>query len=56
MLLIADSSALIALAICDSLQLLEALYGEVLVPEAVYNEVALSDKASAEAALRPVRS
>ena len=45
MLLIADSSALIALAICDSLQLLEALYGEVLVPEAVYNEVALSDKA-----------
>ncbi|WP_417913354.1 DUF3368 domain-containing protein [Candidatus Electronema sp. TJ] len=45
MILIADSSALIALAICDGLQLLEPLYGEVLVPEAVYNEVALSDKA-----------
>ncbi len=44
MILIADSSALIALAICDGLKLLEPLYGEVLVPEAVYNEVALSNK------------
>jgi hypothetical protein len=44
MILIADSSALIALAICDGLQLLEPLYGEVVVPEAVYNEVATSDK------------
>lgn len=41
MILIADSSALITLAICDGLQLLEPLYGEVLVPQAVYNEVAL---------------
>ncbi|WP_417909847.1 hypothetical protein [Candidatus Electronema sp. PJ] len=39
MILIADSSALIALAICDGLQLLESLYGEVLVPEAVYKKL-----------------
>ena len=39
MILVADSSALIALAICDSLELLEQLFGEVKVPQAVYNEV-----------------
>lgn len=47
MILIADSSALIALAICDGLHLLEPLYGEVLVPEAVYAEVTESEKAEA---------
>jgi len=35
MILIADASALIALATCDSLSLLEALFGQVLVPVAV---------------------
>lgn len=48
MILIADSSALIALAICDGLKLLEPLYGEVFVPEAVYREVAESDKPESE--------
>ena len=36
MMLVADASALIALAVCDSLALLDALFGEVLVPDAVY--------------------
>ena len=48
MILIADSSALIALAICGGLELLEPLYGEVLAPEAVYHEVAESDKLGSE--------
>ncbi len=44
MILIADSSALIALAICDGLQHLEPLYGEVWVPDAVYAEVTETEK------------
>ena len=44
MILAADASALIALSVCDSLGLLEALFGTVLVPEAVFFEVAAVDK------------
>jgi predicted nucleic acid-binding protein len=44
MILVADASALIALATCDSLALLGALYGDVLVPEAVYLEVTENGK------------
>jgi uncharacterized protein len=48
MILVADSSALIALSICDSLHLLEALFGDVLVPETVFREVTQSDKPEAQ--------
>jgi predicted nucleic acid-binding protein len=44
MILVADASALIALATCDSQDLLEALFGIVLVPEAVFEEVTALDK------------
>lgn len=44
MILIADSSALVALAIVDKLDLLERLFGEVYVPRAVYNEVSQENK------------
>ncbi len=44
MILVADASALIALSACDSLALLEALFGTVLVPQAVFLEVAAVDK------------
>jgi predicted nucleic acid-binding protein len=44
MILVADASALISLATCDSLSLLEALFGQVLVLVAVYEEVVLPDK------------
>jgi predicted nucleic acid-binding protein len=44
MILVADASALIALAPCDSLDLLDAIFGNVLVPDAVYAEVTESDK------------
>lgn len=48
MILVADASALIALAACNSLPLLDALFGTVLVPEAVYLEVATADKPQAD--------
>jgi predicted nucleic acid-binding protein len=44
MILVADASALIALSACNSLALLDALFGEVVVPEAVYREVAVAGK------------
>ena len=43
MILVADSSALIALSICDSLLLLEKLFNDVIVPEAVFKEITNSD-------------
>jgi predicted nucleic acid-binding protein len=48
MILIADASALIALSVCDSLALLEALFGTVLVPQAVYLEVITAGKPESE--------
>ena len=48
MILIADSSALISLAICDSLNLLELLFKEVKVPRAVYIEVSKKSKKEAD--------
>jgi len=44
MILVADASALIALATCDSLLLLEEIFGNVFVPDAVYAEVTELDK------------
>lgn len=44
MILVADASALIALAACNGLPLLDAIFGEVMVPEAVFIEVTQSDK------------
>ncbi len=39
MLVVADSSALIALATCDGLDILPRIYDDVKVPQAVYEEV-----------------
>lgn len=44
MILVADSSALIALASCDGLSLLDTLFATVIVPEAVYREAIVGDK------------
>lgn len=48
MIVIADSSALIALSICESLPILDALFGKVLVPQAVYDEVCIAGKAESQ--------
>lgn len=47
MLIVADSSALVALAACDALEFLTALYDDVKVPQAVYDEVTVSGKSEA---------
>jgi len=47
-ILVADCSALIALATCDALSLLDRLFGDVVVPEAVYREAVVGNKPEAE--------
>lgn len=48
MILVADSSALIALSVCNSLGLLEQLFDTVVVPETVYYEATRPDKNEAQ--------
>ena len=48
MILVADCSALVALATCDALSLLDQLFGTVIVPEAVYREAVVGNKPEAE--------
>ena len=48
MILVADASALIALAACDSLALLDLLFGSLLVPDVVYREVTLGERPQAQ--------
>lgn len=48
MLVVADTSALVALAACDSLWLLDRLFQEVRVPQAVFRECAVPAKPEAE--------
>ena len=43
-MIIGDSSALVAMAIMDRLDLLETVFKKVYVPQAVYDEIAVSDK------------
>ncbi len=47
MLIIADSSALVALALCGGLAPLERLFDKVQVPQAVYDEVIVKGKPAA---------
>ena len=48
MVAVADSSSLIALSICNHLNLLDMLFDKVIVPEAVYNELTLNNKPESE--------
>jgi predicted nucleic acid-binding protein len=49
MILVADCSALVALSVCGSLNLLERLFASVVVPETVYVEATRPDKNQAQA-------
>ena len=49
MLVVADSSALIALATCDGLKLLLQVYDDIKVPEAVYTEIVAPEKLQSDA-------
>ena len=44
MLVVSDASPIIALAVCDRLDLLDKLFDRVCIPQAVYNELAIPDK------------
>jgi uncharacterized protein len=48
MLVVADTSALVALAACDSLSLLDRLFNDVRVPPAVLRECSVPGKPEAE--------
>jgi predicted nucleic acid-binding protein len=48
MLIIADSSALVALALCDGLPLLDRLFDDIKVPQSVFEEVIVKGKPAAE--------
>jgi predicted nucleic acid-binding protein len=48
MILISDCSALIALSTCQQLNLLDELFCEVIVPEAVYYEATQPNKKQAK--------
>jgi predicted nucleic acid-binding protein len=47
MLVVSDASVIIALALCGKLDLLDALFGKVRVPQAVFNELAVPGKPKA---------
>jgi uncharacterized protein len=44
MLVVADSSALIALAVCDGLDVILQVYEDLKIPEAVYREIVAPEK------------
>lgn len=49
MLIVADSSALIALAVCDGLDVILRVYEDLKIPEAVYMEIVAPEKPYSEA-------
>jgi predicted nucleic acid-binding protein len=48
MIVVGDSSALVALSVCQALPLLELLFEKIYVPEAVYKEVSIKGKSEAD--------
>ena len=48
MIIVTDSSALVALSYCNSLHLLDQLFGKVVVPQVVYNECVIENKSQSE--------
>jgi predicted nucleic acid-binding protein len=49
MLIVADSSALIALAVCDGLSVILKIYDDLKIPEAVYMEIVAPEKPHSDA-------
>ncbi|MBL0345572.1 hypothetical protein [Candidatus Villigracilis affinis] len=49
MLVVADSSALVALSVCEALDVLLKVYDDVRVPRAVYDEVVVIGKSQSAA-------
>jgi predicted nucleic acid-binding protein len=49
MLIVADSSSLIALAVCDGLDVILQVYDDLKIPEAVYAEIVAPEKSYSDA-------
>jgi len=47
MVIVSDASPIIALAVCNKLDLLDKLFNRVCIPQAVFNELAIPDKPKA---------
>ncbi|MDR1248977.1 MAG: DUF3368 domain-containing protein [Treponema sp.] len=47
MVIVSDASPIIALAICKKLDLLDKLFGQVYIPQAVFRELAIPNKPNA---------
>jgi len=47
-IVVADASPLVALATCDGLEILDQLFGEIKVSQAVWDEVTVANKPGAE--------
>jgi uncharacterized protein len=56
MILVADASPLIALSLCDQIELLEKIFNEVFIPEAVFNEINIPEKPEAEKLIRFIQN
>ena len=54
MLVVADTSALLALVACDGLTLLDELFAEVRVPMAVWRECTISGVSSSNSVADPL--
>ena len=48
MVIVSDASPIIALAVCNKLDLLDKLFDRVCVPQAVFNELSIPDKPKAD--------
>ena len=48
MVIVSDASPIIALAVCDKLDLLDKLFDQVCIPQAVFNELAIPNKTKAK--------
>jgi predicted nucleic acid-binding protein len=48
MLIVADSSTLVALALCGGLEILDYMFENIQVPQAVYDEVIVQDRSVAQ--------
>jgi len=48
MLIVSDASPIIALALCNKLDLLDTLFDQICIPKAVFNELTVSNKLKAK--------
>jgi predicted nucleic acid-binding protein len=48
MAIVSDASSIIALAVCEKLDLLDKLFGQVYIPQAVFDELIIPNKPNVE--------